>query len=274
MPLIPNFYGEVPIMLNWILLAVFTVNAQSSINGCTKLFREKVLAEYIPEILDSIDKLPQCRAVCRAIIKLLDDVHTRFLLKLKEHCDGNIPFSELYRYAYVTAWIMIMKPSADHLYGAFMTGCLPLCFMPIRNSLEAMTMSYYVDVSRYKEGEDPFARLIKLNKELRGEGKSIAKFLKKDFASMIGEEVGERALALWGKVSDNFMHFAGLAGALHSWNVSKDDSSPPSWAIGAFVSYDESDELTLKELERCVTKLNDLFNEISDSWLENSLKKS
>lgn len=157
-----------------------------------------------------------------------------------------------------------------------MIGCLPLCFQPIRISVEAMTMSYCIDldVSHYRiDGGNPFTRLDEFNRKLRAE-KSIAKFLKEDFALVIDNmDVGKRALALWRKVSEDFMHFAGLNKKLEHWSTSIDDySPPPSWAVGAFVPYDISDEPQLQELKICVKELNELFNEVTDAWIENCLK--
>lgn len=234
------------------------------------------MKEYLPDVLRSVEELPLARKVCGAILSLLDDVHAGFVRKVKTIGGQDRILADMGKFTltYPIVWATVLKPCVDHLYGAFMIGCLPLCFQPIRISVEAMTISYCIDRDHYRIDEvNSFTRLDEFNRKLRAE-KSIAKFLKEDFASVIDDmDVGKRALTLWGKVSEDFMHFAGLNKKLEYWSISIDDySPPPSWAVGAFIPYDISDEPQLQELEICVKELNKLFIEVTDAWIKNCLK--
>ncbi len=144
---------------------------------CVKLFRDTVLASYLPDILKSINERPKAREVCSAILSLLNDVHVR---PIRTFAEAGINAEQLLQFTYPVAWSIVMKPCVDHLYGAFMMGCLPLCFQPIRIVLEAIVESYYVDISYYEEEKDPFTRLKEFNNEqIRQIG--MSKFLKDFF---------------------------------------------------------------------------------------------
>lgn len=62
---------------------MFGENGKSSDNACTSLFRERVLKEYLPDVLRSVEELPLARKICSAILSLLDDVHAGFVRKVK-----------------------------------------------------------------------------------------------------------------------------------------------------------------------------------------------
>jgi len=237
--------------------------------ACIQLFKDKVLKEYLPKILDSIEKIPAARSACKALLSLLAIIRTPWYIQRirKEMPEiSETDMQKLCSSPFFTTWMTVLCPSADHLYGSFMLGCLPLCYHSIRVILEAMTISYYVEYTNYLEHEDPISRLVKFNEELRQ--KSLSKFLKEDFSKVIGEEIGERAARLWFKISNDFMHFGGFVRKLHSWNNSEGESPPPSWAIGAFIPYDTSDEDQLKELEKYLTELQKVYDNILERWIK------
>ncbi|MEM3884739.1 MAG: hypothetical protein QW655_05105 [Nitrososphaerota archaeon] len=44
--------------------------------ACIQLFKDKVLKEDLPKILDSIEKIPAARSACKALLSLLAIIRT------------------------------------------------------------------------------------------------------------------------------------------------------------------------------------------------------
>jgi hypothetical protein len=69
-------------------------------------------------------------------------------------------------------------------------------------------------------------------------------------------------MRIWSKTSNDFLYFKGYLDKMLKW----DSDSPPSYLVGAFVGYDDSDEPYLNELRNVVEEFRGLLKETWSFW--------
>jgi hypothetical protein len=74
------------------------------------------------------------------------------LVDITEIADMEIPRNysaeEVMRFCMPSTLITIVRPAVDHLFTAYVFGAYPLCYQPIRISVEAISYSLSVDVKK------------------------------------------------------------------------------------------------------------------------------
>lgn len=233
---------------------------------CVELV-EEVYRCYLPGIIESIRSNEHAYKVCRELLYFLSDMTSVANSDIPRKLD---PLSAE-KYGFPTSILLIVRPSADHILGAFMVGALPLCFQPLRIIIEAISYGYYIDAVGFEDGKSGLDRLTILDEQLRSHGYSFGKFIKEKLANeaKFPNELAEDLKGAWYKVSNDFLHLRGYVKKLSEWNWSNDNNPPPSWALGAFIGYGESDRAALEELCYAIREVNKLVLKIYQMWLDN-----
>lgn len=234
----------------------------------TGLF-DYVYREYLPGIIGSIRDFQPAYWACTEIQALLSDVTDLVNIDLPRRFKTEDNIKRLLGYSFPVVMVCVVRPSVDHLFGAFMVGALPLCFHPLRIIIESISYSYYIDSVNYEGHRDGLERLRHLDEELRKGSISFSRFVKEKLVdeAKMSVKLAEDLKKLWYMVSNDFLHIRGYIDKLDRWNKDDRDTSLPSWMVGAFTEYSEGDEETLEELANCIKKLRPLIRNIYDSWL-------
>jgi len=253
---------------------------RSPSNECFKLV-EEVVNVYVPEIVSSLKSNPVAGETLKEICNLLVDITEIANMEIPR----NYSAEEVMRFCMPSTLITIVRPAVDHLFTAYVFGAYPLCYQPIRISVEAIAYSLSVDIKKplktgniYPEKVSEFQKCL----DEIGDGDFLEKLLRLQncmdeiqfrpsrliddwLPEIVGEELAKRLMGMWSKTSNDFLHFKGY---LHKAGSKKWDSSnpPPSYMIGAFVEYDTSDEPFLEELKNTIKEFRGLLKEVWSHW--------
>jgi hypothetical protein len=225
-----------------------------------KLFLD-VKDQYLPEIYESIKENPKASEAYNEIINLNNEIALMIQQLAKNYKD------DVFNKTFPTILSMIVHPAGAHIYGAFISSALPLCFQAIRVSIEAICMAFYIDVKNlYKNYANPFQKLLDFDKELRQKQISISKFIKEYMKEVTNENTANKFIELWGKVSNDFLHFSGYTKKLSKWSSGQEYVAPPSWAVGAFVPYGKEDEDDMQYLTKTLHEFRQLLKDLYERW--------
>jgi hypothetical protein len=253
---------------------------RSPSNECFKLV-EEVVNDYVPEIVSSLKSKPVAGETLKEICNLLVDITEIANMEIPR----NYSAEEVMRFCIPSTLITIVRPAVDHLFTAYVFGAYPLCYQPIRISVEAIAYSLSVDIKKplktgniYPEKVSEFQKCL----DEIGDGDFLEKLLRLQncmdeiqfrpsrliddwLPEIVGEELAKRLMGVWSKTSNDFLHFKGYS---HKAGSEKWDSSnpPPSYMIGAFVEYDTSDEPFLEELKNTIKEFRGLLKEVWSYW--------
>lgn len=144
-------------------------------------------------------------------------------------------------------------PTSYAIYADLMIGNIPACFMELRLMLEMFAKSYYADL-KYPE-RSFFQEKFELVEE---ENASISKILK-EIGKYLG--VGDSFVALWGKLSKDWLHSKGVVDRVVSQVTEKSDI--PSWALVIPVKYTEYDLETIEELKKRIREFRNLLRSVN-----------
>lgn len=143
----------------------------------------------------------------------------------------------------------ILMPSSYAIYVDLLTANLPVCYMELRLILESLVKCYFAD-SRYPQLSFFQERLESLEQEKQ----STSKLMKE-----LGKEagLGNEFVALWGKLSRDWVHTEGFVSHVVDSVIKKSDIPP--WALVVPMSYVESDLDAINELRSRISQLRDLL---------------
>ena len=219
---------------------------------CFKLV-EEVVNDYVPEIVSSLKSNPSAGETLKEICNLLVDITEIANMEIPR----NYSAEEVMRFCIPSTLITIVKPAVDHLFTTYVFGAYPLCYQPIRISIEAMAYSLYADINEPLENGKTFdEKFQELQSRLKGV--SMSKVFKKKLGDIIGKELSNKLFALWRKTSNDFLNFTGY---IERFKKLDPANPPPSYMIGAFVGYDTSDEPFLEELKNTVMEFGELLKQ-------------
>jgi hypothetical protein len=226
----------------------------------------KVVYEYVLDIITSIKSNQAARETLKSICDLLADV--------VEIVNIEIPRSykdeEIIRLCTPSTLTMVVRPAVDQLLATYIVGAYPLCYQPIKISTEALAYSLYVDLSTpSSDNQIFFEKLLKFQEDLDSKQiRSLSKLIKDHLANIIGKELSDKMIKIWGKTSNDFLHFKGYLDKVSRWESNNLPSSdvPPSFLVGAFVEYGDADEPHLNELRNVVEEFRELIKETWRFW--------
>lgn len=148
----------------------------------------------------------------------------------------------------------VLQPFSCGIYLDVLTGNLPVCFMELRLVLESLVKCYLAD-QRYPEQAFFQERLESLEKaKQQGKGISTSRWMRE-----LGEQLGlkNRFVALWGELSQDWVHTAGITNRIVAQLTKKSDV--PTWALVMPMTYAQNDLDSLKELGKCIFRLRNLL---------------
>jgi len=232
---------------------------------CFKLV-EKVVSEYLPEFVLQLKNNQVAKETFSEICSLLADVNeiapTEIVRSFKEEMHLCTP----------SVLLIIVRPAMDHLFAAYISGAYPLCYHPLRISTEALAYSLYIDMNGFSTSGDAFEKLNELQEHLDDKHLPMSSFIKDKLGKVVGEELSQRINQMWKQISNDFLHFKGYLIHLNEYVNSDIDAPPPSYAVGAFVSYDDADKPGLCDLKETVNAFRELVKEIWDFWKSRHVK--
>lgn len=147
----------------------------------------------------------------------------------------------------------VLMPFSHAVYMDLLAGNVPACFMELRLILESLAKCYLAD-SGYPEAPFFQTRLELLGQEMERAKLSTSKAMKG-----LGEELGvtNGFVALWGKLSQDWVHTKGFIDKLVSHVTEKSDMPP--WALAIPMNYTESDLNILEELRNSISQFRSLL---------------
>ncbi len=148
----------------------------------------------------------------------------------------------------------ILQPFSYAIYSDVLTGNLPVCFMELRVVLESLVKCYLADL-KYPEQTFFQERLEYLEKEKQqGKEVSISKWMI-ELGGLLGLE--DRFVALWGKLSQDWVHTTGIVNRFVAQVTEKSDV--PGWALVIPMIYAQGDLDSLEELGKRISQLRGLL---------------
>lgn len=159
----------------------------------------------------------------------------------------------------------ILIPQSYAILTGILVGNLPSCFMEIRLMLETMAKCYFASLH---PDETLFfeTKLELLEKKLSEQEISTSKLLKN-----FGNEIGLKGepIALWGKLSNDWVHTQGIVKKVVNEIIKKSDV--PSWALIVPMNYTDADLETINELGKRISQFRKLLK-VTIKYQENYLK--
>ena len=149
----------------------------------------------------------------------------------------------------------VLMPQSYAVLADLLMGNLPACFMVLRLMLETMAESYLA--SLHSDSEVFFEGKTEL---LFGE-KSKSKIIKE-----FGEEISfeDKPVALWGKLSNEWIHTEGVVTRIIQKIVQEGDI--PAWALVIPINYTKEDLDTLNELSAAVKKFREVLKRTMEKY--------
>jgi len=143
----------------------------------------------------------------------------------------------------------ILMPFSYGIYLDLIAGNIPACFMELRLMLESLAKCYLADL-RYPD-ESFFQTKFEL---LQDENLSTAKLLRE-----LGTELGSEDdfVALWGKLSQDWIHTKGIMDRVTDQIIEKSDIPP--WALAIPMNYTASDLDAIDELRKRISQFRRLL---------------
>lgn len=145
--------------------------------------------------------------------------------------------------------IHIHMPFSYAIHLNLLTGNLPACFIELRLMLESLVKCYLADL-KYPN-QTFFQNKLKL---LEQEPLSTSELMK-----LLGRRFGVKNdfVALWGKLSNDWVHTKGVTEKVVSHIIRKSDMPP--WAIIIPMSFGEDDLDTINELGKRISQFRSLL---------------
>ena len=147
----------------------------------------------------------------------------------------------------------VLMPFSYAIYLDLLAGNVPACFMELRLMLESLAKCYLAD-SRHTEATFFQMRIELLEQEMEQTKLSTSKAMKE-----LGEKLGAANgfVALWGKLSQDWVHTKGFTDKLVGHVTEKSDMPP--WALAIPMNYAESDLSILEELRNRISQFRSLL---------------
>jgi len=150
----------------------------------------------------------------------------------------------------------ILMPFSYAIYVDLLVGNIPACFMELRLMLESLAKCYFADL-KYPD-RTFFQERLEL---LEAEDLSMSKLMKE-----LGKELGfeNDFVALWGKLSRDWIHTKGIMDRVVSQVIEKSDIPP--WALTLPMNYKENDLDAVDELRKYISQFRTLLTTTMEKY--------
>jgi len=192
------------------------------------------------------------------VMELVNDVIDYWREVPREHF-VNLAF----RSAFLFSLLHIVWPSANGVALDLMMGNLPACFMQLRLIVETMVKSLATDYAFKFKGISIYDAEA-LEYYLKKERVSTSGFLRDMFPEVVGDDIARRTLKLWGRLSEDWVHFRGTVSRIKE-HVEK-GRFPPSYHMALPIELDEEDVEDLRELAKRVKEVRELLEHFFEEW--------
>jgi Mg2+ and Co2+ transporter CorA len=189
---------------------------------------------------------------CAEVIELINDAIDNVRLAVKR-AESRKDYTERSMAFFI---YHILMPFSYAIYVDLLAGNVPACFMELRLILESLVECYLAD-SRYQDLTFFQERLESLERENLSTSK-----LMKDLGKNLGAE--NDFVALWGKLSQDWVHTKGIADKVVGYVL--ESSDVPPWALPIPMNYTEDDLDTIEELQDRVSQFRDLLITTMDEY--------
>lgn len=156
---------------------------------------------------------------------------------------------------------LILMPLSYAIITDILSGNLPACFMELRLMLESLVKCYLADL-RYPEKTFFQEKLEELEKDLGREKKSTSKVMKE-----IGDELNLDFVALWSKLSNDWIHTKGLSDRIVNRIAEKSDI--PAYALVIPMNLNKSGLDDIGELQKRISQFRILLNATMEKHQQN-----
>ena len=169
------------------------------------------------------------------------------------------------RGAFLFSILHVLWPVANSILLNFLLGNLPVCFMQLRFMLETATKSLLAD---YHYGFEVTAlhSIEKFEDYLKNKKLSMAKFFDEELGKIMGEDFSYKTKSLWGKLSEDWVHFRGLAKTIRS--RFENGRRQPSYLYVVPVKLEKEDVDDLETLAKRVAETREILNSLFLKWQE------
>ncbi len=213
--------------------------------------RNSILIGYYTEVLHENERFLRDNAedTYKEVVGLINDMidYVLFTLKEKKEETAIDPF-RFFLYH-------VLMPQSYAVLADLLMGNLPACFMELRLMLETMAESYLADLHSTNE-----AFFEGKTESLSGK-KSKSKILE-EFGEKV--ELGRRPVALWGKLSSEWVHTKGVVTRIIQKIVQEGDI--PAWAFVIPINYTKEDLDALNELSTAVMKFREILKKTMEKY--------
>lgn len=181
------------------------------------------------------------KATCDEVVELINDAIDYVAFAVR---NGPRDYA---RYSMFFFLQHILMPFSYAIYVDMLAGNIPICFMQLRLMLESLAECYLAD------SEHPDSTFFQEKLELlERQKKSISKLLRES-----GQRLGLNFVALWGKLSQDWVHTKGIMDRVV--NHINTGSGVPPWALVIPMNYTEDDLHSLDELRSRICRFRILL---------------
>jgi hypothetical protein len=152
----------------------------------------------------------------------------------------------------------ILMPVSYALYLDLRSGNLPVCFSQLRLLLESLAKCYMADLTF---GDVSF---FPTRLELLRERKPNISKLMEEVGDKLG--VGDRFVALWRELSEDWVHTKGIADKILDHLAER--KGVPAWSLVIPMNYDKSDFPVIDELRARISQFRHLLNIAMEKYRE------
>jgi len=182
------------------------------------------------------------------VVELINDAIDNVVLAVKKNPEDYAKYSMIFFLHH------ILMPFSYAIHLDMLTGNIPACFMELRLMLESLVKCYLADF-QYQD-QSFFQDKLKLLEEER---KSTSELMME-----LGKKLGSNFVALWGKLSQDWVHTKGIMDRVVAQVIEKSDV--PSWGLVLPMYYAESDLDTIDELRNRISKFRSLLTAVMEKY--------
>ena len=182
------------------------------------------------------------------VVELINDAIDYVMLVVKKSGEDYV------KYSMISFLHHILMPFSYAIYVDILAGNIPVCLMELRLILESLVKCYLADI-KYPDSSFFQERLELLDTENKRDNMSTSKLMDE-----LGKELGLNFVALWDKLSQDWIHPKGIMDGVVVQLIEKSDVPP--WALVLPMYYGESDLGNINESRNHISKFRSLLKAV------------